>query len=1356
MALNLNEVATLTLKLNNGDVSKSIDDLNAKAKELRKTINEIEKEGGKGGEKWKQYKSELDGVKTATSQLKKEVDLTTLTYGQLDNLIKQLNRDLKGTKEGTEDFVAISKRLGEAERQFKAVKDEVDKVKKGGEDLGQPSLWNKITTGAGNMQKVFQAFMALQVVGFVLDIGKAIFETTAKFEKYGKVLETALGNQKDAQAAMGALKKLGAETAFSVEELTEGYVKMVNRGMRPSQKEMIALTDLAASQGKTFDQLVEAALDAATGENERLKEFGITAKKSGDEVTFSFKGMQKTVKNTPEAINAAIISFGQMNGVAGQNAKMMETLEGKSSNLGDSFDALKVEIGEQLKPVFLAILSSMSFGIQVISGLVKVVGTLITVISSYWSTLGDFAVGAAGVMKNLGTAIGAFLTGNYEAASKAWDQTKAAGEKVVAGVKANVKAGAAAVVAIWSDPANATKAEFAGKTQGEAHGKGLSDAQKKALEKAAKEEEKARKVQAKEQEKALKEREKANEKALEELQKLEAAAHIAGIKDELQREFAKLGSERDMKVEAIMRGIQDKKTKDLEIAALDKKLQEDITRVAGEYAEKKRKKAEEEEAKLLAAKKAVLEQERLAENALLDWKELNAKGNATKLAAIHLERLEKNLSATWLKLSAEEAAEKAKASREITDKELLQQTLTAIESRYENERILADKKAEMEKVAIEKESMEARQALRDNLSGAFTAMLNLDVKGFMDFGMKLIKTDADTWKNIMKDRQAALEFGGQMAMQAAQFLAKLAQDRADKEIAEAKRERDEKVAILNNALETEKLAVDKATEAIKTAKSEASENIKNIKQTEAEKIKSLETAYSQMSNAESKADMQAEIDRTKQEKEEKTAAAKAVRDDAIANAKDEKEEKINAAEATRDAEIASIQKRTDLDSATRKKMVQESKDRAELEIKLAKEDFETKTKLSKDEYEKKTKDAKEDAEKKTKLLKELETADKDRAKELIQMAKDEAEAKVKTAEQEKSAKLKLLEQEKATRIQNKKDLEAAIAAEDKKAKDAERAAKLKAWEAQKKADIASALITGALAVLKALASGFWPVNLVFAAASAVMTGIQVASIRNQPTPQFEHGGFIPTGGRHGSSYGRGGLAIIDRATGIEKGEMEGDEAIISRDQTAANMPLIRQMFRNAQTPGRRNKPVTDYRGAAFREGGLFDSARYSKPMFLYGGIPGRTMRRYDAGGVILNEDPEAAGGIEQANQAQAMAVQQGKQQLKVLGEIRDAVDAADLSQQKAMARLASNIDNSLTTLTKSNQQALDNLAYTTKSGLDNMAYQVSGLKGSINAVEGAVYQVKGAVDGVQGAVWGTNQAGRLDALIGAISSFGGK
>ncbi|GAB4047089.1 hypothetical protein [Spirosoma litoris] len=1358
--VNLNEVASLTLQLNQGDVGKSIDTLNSKAKELKTTLKDIEKDGGKGSENWQKYKNELADVQKATAALKKEVDLTTLNYGQLDNLIKQLNKDLKTLKPGTDEFIAAAKRLGDAEKQFKGVKDEVAKIKEGGDELGKPTLWNKISTGVGTMAKAFNAFMALQVIGFIIDIGKSIFETTAKFEKYGKVLETALGSQEEAKAAMGALKELGAKTAYSVDELTEGYVKMVNRGLRPSQKEMVAMTDLAASQGKTFDQLVEAALDAQTGENERLKEFGISAKKAGDEVTFSFKGVNTTVKNTPEAIQGAIIAFGQMNGVAGQNAKMMETLEGQASNLGDNFDSLKVEIGDKLKPVFSGLLSLMGVGITVIRNLVGVLATLITGTVSYYKTLADFAVGAGGVMKNMGVAIKEFLSGNFEAAGKAWDQTKAAGAKVITDVKTNVKAGAAAVVAIWSDPANVQKAEFAGKKQGAAHGKGLTDEQKKALDKQAKEAEKARKADLKEHEKALKE----SEKALEELAKLEAAAHVASIKDELQREFAKLGSERDLKVEAIMRGIQDEKTKNLEIAALDKKLEEDVARVAGEFAEKKRKKAEEEEKAKLEAKKFILEQERLAENALLDWRELTAKGNAKVLADVHKDRLNIQYNVTIEKLNAEEAAEKAKAAREITDQGQLATALTSIEERYRNERQLASARNAAEIEKIEKELKEKKNAIWSETSNAFGALLKGDLSAFVDHANKIVQGEQEAWQKRLQENTEKYAAVGQMAQQAAQFLANLAQQRADKEIAEAKRERDEKVAILNDQLSTEKLAVDQATEAIKTTKEQASENIKTIKQTEADKIKTLETLYSQMSNAESKADLQAEIDRTNQEATEKKTAAKAVHDDAVDNAKDEKQQKIDAAEATRDAEIASINKRTELDSATRKKMIEESKARAELEIKMAKEDFETKTQLSKDEYEAKTKDATDEAKAKIKLLKELETADKDRAKELIQQAKDEAAAKVKTAEEEKAKKLKLLEQEKATRIQNKKDLEAAIEAEDKRAKAVEAAAKLKAWKAQQNADIASAVITGALATLKALASGFWPVNLVFAAATAVMTGIQVAMIKRQPQPSFDKGGFIPGGGRHGSTYGSGGLAIVDRATGREQGEMEGGEAIISREQTQANLPFIRRMFANARTPGKRSSPVTDFKAPAFREGGVMDGGAWSGRMFRYGGyVP----KRYEDGGVAdYSSDGEGPlGGADQANQAQAQAVEQGKQQLKVLGEIQEAIKAADTSQQQAMSRLVNSVAYSLDVSTRSNVQAMDNLATTTKNGLESLAFstktglngmgsQVASLKGSINAVEGAVYQVRDAVNGTTSAVYNTNQAGRLDNLIGAISVFG--
>ncbi|GAB3990372.1 hypothetical protein GCM10028807_17390 [Spirosoma daeguense] len=1458
MALNLNETATLTLKLNNGDTSKSIDDLNTRAKELQKTIREIEKDGGKGSENWQKYKNELNQVKTATTQLKKEVDVTTLTYGQLNNLIKQLNKDLAGLKPGTEAFITTSKRLGEAEKQFKAVKDEADKIKKSGEDLGQPSLWNKISSGVGTMSKAFQAMMALQVIGFIIDIGKSIFETTAKFEKYGKVLQTALGSEKEAQQSMAALKKLGAETSFSVDELTEGYVKMVNRGLRPSQKEMVALTDLAASQGKSFDQLVEAALDAQTGEFERLKEFGIRASKAGDSMSFAFKDASyqvkqfgndfqvvdktngktiQTFKSQEEAIQGVMVKLGEMKGVGGQNAEMMKTLDGQTSNLGDNFDALKVEIGEQLRPVFSAILTLMSGGITVISGLVKVIGTLITVVSKYWSTLADFAIGAAGVMQNMGSAIKLYLTGNTEAAGKAWEQTKAAASKVIEGVKTNIKTGAAAVVAIWSDPANTVKAEFAGKQQGAAHGKGLSDEQKKALEKQAKEAEKARKKEEKENQKHLDEVKKANEKALEELAKLEAETHINSIKDEMQREFAKLGAERDAKAEAIQKTLASEKIKNQQIAELDKKLLQDINRVAAEFAEKKRKKAEEEEQKRLETQKHIYELERQAENALLDWRELQAKGNATKLAAIQKERLDKDYQATVNKLNAEEAAEKARANREIADKTQLEAAITAIEAKYNNERVLADMQTCDKKAQLEKELQEKKKGIWTNAGNAFSALLKGDVMAFAEYANKIVEGEKQAWQKRLSENEAKYAAVGQMAMAAAQFLADLEQQKANKAIAEAQRERDEKVRLLNDQIAAEKAAQDAAEAEKQRVTQESNDKIQAIKSQSEQTISSLEAQYRQLSSSEEKKKLTEQLDSYKENADGKSQAAKdtakeaieAAQDEAkqsieaaqqaekaaIKSANNEKDQKIDAAEATRDAEIEAIKKRADVDSETRKTLIKEAEEKFKKEKQLAEDEAKDKIEKAKDTAKTTIELAKDTAKTKTELAEDLRDAElkaieaiqkgdekaakeilqkaKEDQKEKIRLAKEEAEKKIDEAEREKREKLKKVEQEKQTRIQNQKELNRAIEQENERAKQKEIAAKRDAFRAQQRADIASAGITGALSVLKALASGFWPVNLVFAAMAAVMTGVQIAKIKSQPEPQFRAGGFIPDGPRHGSSYGTGGLAIVNRQSGREVGEMEGGEAIISREQTQANMGLITRMFSNARTPGQRSKPVLDNRAPMMRAGGILDASRWSNPMYLYGGRVS-VKRRYDDGGFsdpgvdIYDSNGGGGDGIAEANQAHSEAVEQGKQQLKLLGQIIDAVTDADKNQQKAMGDLSDRMQSSLRSMSltnaiamgnlsdtvktslkdmsDTNQQAmadlskntkngLDNLATSTKNGLASMTTEVRSLKGSINQVESAVMQTKGAVNQVEGAVWGTNQAGRLDALIWAISSFAG-
>ena len=66
---------------------------------------------------------------------------------------------------------------------------------------------------------------------------------------------------------------------------------------------------------------------AGTGEFERLKEFGIKASKEGDNVSFTFRGVTTTVKNSAAEIEGYLIKLGETN-FGGAMADRMATLEG--------------------------------------------------------------------------------------------------------------------------------------------------------------------------------------------------------------------------------------------------------------------------------------------------------------------------------------------------------------------------------------------------------------------------------------------------------------------------------------------------------------------------------------------------------------------------------------------------------------------------------------------------------------------------------------------------------------------------------------------------------------------------------------------------------------------------------------------------------------------------------------------------------------------------------------------------------------------------------------------------------------------------------------------------------------------
>lgn len=250
------------------------------------------------------------------------------------------------------DIVAQLKEFNKAMADIKSEVDDLnEKVGKGNSESTKST--NALSSAFGNLGKTMGGLFAADML---LSFGKAVISTTAEFQKMEAVLTTTLGSKSAAQVAMTQIVEFASKTPFQVNELTDSFVKLANRGFRPTLEQMNALGDLASSTGKSFDQLTEAALDAMTGEFERLKEFGIRAKSEGDKVAFTFKGVTTEVQKTDEAIKDYLISLGNAEGVSGSMAAISETVGGQISNLQDNFSQLQLAIGSSSSGLISSVL----------------------------------------------------------------------------------------------------------------------------------------------------------------------------------------------------------------------------------------------------------------------------------------------------------------------------------------------------------------------------------------------------------------------------------------------------------------------------------------------------------------------------------------------------------------------------------------------------------------------------------------------------------------------------------------------------------------------------------------------------------------------------------------------------------------------------------------------------------------------------------------------------------------------------------------------------------------------------------------------------------------------------------------
>lgn len=280
-------------------------------------------------------------------------------YREIEGGAKSYRSEINRLQKAQEELIKSQGYQQTSQNYDKAQKD-LQAVRKRLEELNA-ELANTETAGKKSSEKVGGFFgnlgglaktAGLAVAGFfavdkLVDFEGAIIDATKNYQKYFAVLKNGFGDENKATQSLELIYEFASATPFQVNEITESFIKLSNRGFTPTREELVKLGDLAASQGKSFDQLTEGILDATSGEFERLKEFGIRAKTVGDNVTLSFKGNEVTINKFNEgALKDAVLGFGALQGVTGSMASVSQTLEGQISNLGDSYDQLLVSLGK--------------------------------------------------------------------------------------------------------------------------------------------------------------------------------------------------------------------------------------------------------------------------------------------------------------------------------------------------------------------------------------------------------------------------------------------------------------------------------------------------------------------------------------------------------------------------------------------------------------------------------------------------------------------------------------------------------------------------------------------------------------------------------------------------------------------------------------------------------------------------------------------------------------------------------------------------------------------------------------------------------------------------------------------------
>lgn len=122
---------------------------------------------------------------------------------------------------------------------------------------------NKAEGASSRLMGSFTALLApVATLATAMAALNKLVSVQREFDVLNAGLLTATGSAENAAVAFEALSDFAKNTPYGLAQATEGFTKLVNLGLEPSERALMSYGNTAAAMGKDMSQMIEAVADA--------------------------------------------------------------------------------------------------------------------------------------------------------------------------------------------------------------------------------------------------------------------------------------------------------------------------------------------------------------------------------------------------------------------------------------------------------------------------------------------------------------------------------------------------------------------------------------------------------------------------------------------------------------------------------------------------------------------------------------------------------------------------------------------------------------------------------------------------------------------------------------------------------------------------------------------------------------------------------------------------------------------------------------------------------------------------------------------------------------------------------------